>query len=112
MARIAHHEGQRAPLDGLIDPPRPAVLRPRERQHVQGQRAAGQEIGSRTAKLAGTRPREGEMDSTILLVESVHLVEQRRHTLDLVDHHPVAPSQRRYQPLEGSGVAAEREKPR
>lgn len=52
------------------------------------------------------------MDATVLLVEPVHLVEQRRNLLDFVDHHPVAAAQGSHELLEAGGVAAQRQESR
>jgi hypothetical protein len=47
------------------------------------------------------------VDATPLLIEAVHLVEERRDSLNLVDHNPFAPPQRCDQPGECGRVAAE-----
>jgi len=49
------------------------------------------------------------MDSAMLLVEAMYLVQQAGNALNFVDHHPRSALQRRDEVREGSWVAAQRE---
>ena len=111
MGRVAHHQRQRAPLAGLIDPPLMSVLRPDERMHLQLKGSAGEQVRPRAAELPGTRSRQGKVDAAFLFVKAMHLVEQCWDPLDLIDDDPVASLEWRHKPLEHRRIAAQREKP-
>ena len=101
-----HDQGQRTETQGAPDIEVPAHLVRRERVHRLAQGSPGEQVRAGRAELPCAGAEKGEADLPGL-DEPVHLVEERRHALDLVEDHERP--RRRLPELEGqqAGVGQE-----
>ena len=81
------HNRQKAELQCLVEVEFPAEFLGDEGVHRAAQGTAGQQVHTGTLQLAGARTAQDETQP-LFLDKTVHLVQEPRQPLDLVDDHP------------------------